>query len=57
VSFRSWERGPWSLSYDPYYAPPAAEEEEDEEPPDEESSATDAPNGDSAPSSTRSGQP
>jgi penicillin-binding protein 1A len=57
VSFRSWERGPWALSYDPYYAPPAAEEEEAEEPPEEESSATDARGGDSAPASTRSGQP
>jgi penicillin-binding protein 1A len=27
VTFRSWERGPWALSYDPYYvAPPAPEE-------------------------------
>jgi penicillin-binding protein 1A len=27
VTFRSWERGPWALSYDPYYvAPPAREE-------------------------------
>jgi penicillin-binding protein 1A len=27
VTFRSWERGPWALSYDPYYvAPPAPKE-------------------------------
>ena len=24
--FHSWERGPWSLSYDPYYVPPAPTE-------------------------------
>ena len=31
VSFRTWERGPTALSYDPYYTPPTpAEPEEDE---------------------------
>jgi len=31
VSFRTWERGPTALSYDPYYTPPTpAEDEEDE---------------------------
>lgn len=24
--FHSWQRGPWSLSYDPYYVPPAPAE-------------------------------
>ena len=28
VSFVSWERGPSSLSYDPYYVPPAPSEPE-----------------------------
>jgi membrane peptidoglycan carboxypeptidase len=32
VSFRTWERGPTALSYDPYYTPPTpAEPEEDDE--------------------------
>jgi hypothetical protein len=34
VSFRTWERGPTALSYDPYYTPPTpAEPEEEEEKP------------------------
>ena len=31
VSFRSWDRGPTSLSYDPYYTPPTPVEPEDDE--------------------------
>ena len=31
VSFRSWTRGPWALSYDPYYVPPPPSPEKDEE--------------------------
>ena len=30
VSFRTWERGPTALSYDPYYTPPTPAEPEPE---------------------------
>ena len=32
VSFRSWERGPTALSYDPYYTPPTPAEPDEEKP-------------------------
>ena len=32
VSFQPWERGPSSLSYDPYYVAPQEEDEEKEKP-------------------------
>ena len=47
VTFRTWERGPLALSYDPYYVPPAPAEPAPAEKPDEKKKATPAGNGDS----------
>jgi penicillin-binding protein 1A len=47
VSFRTWERGPTSLSYDPYYVPPAPEEPEEPEKDEEQTDAKPAGGGDS----------
>jgi penicillin-binding protein 1A len=49
VSFRSWDRGPWALSYDPSYTPPYEpstpdpEESASSRPNPEDGGATDAP--------------
>ena len=51
VSFRTWERGPMALSYDPYYTPPApAEPEADDEGGDGASDATPPATGTTKPS-------
>jgi penicillin-binding protein 1A len=56
VTFRSWERGPWTLSYDPYYVPPPADEEP-RETTDEETTPAEPDDDSSGSSPSRSGQP
>ena len=52
VSFRTWERGPTALSYDPYYTPPTPAEPEEEEEDDTDDTATAPAAGTTKPAAT-----
>ncbi len=53
VTFSTWERGPSSLSYDPYYVPPAPSTPQPKEPDETDDTETPA-DGETKPSGTDS---